>query len=166
MKSIIYFVTFILGLPIMANAQYGFSSTQDIECTEIKSQGSTGTCWSFATSSFLESELIRMGKDKYDISEMYVVREIYKDKARNYILRQGKANFSQGSLSHDVINVLNKKGIMPQSAYQGKTAAETRHNHNEMEAVLKGMLDGVLKQKRVSDKWMICLLYTSPSPRD
>jgi len=85
-KSINYLVILFLSLPILVNAQYGFKSTKEIECTEIKSQGSTGTCWSFATSSFLESELIRMGLDKYDISEMFIVREIYKDKARNYIL--------------------------------------------------------------------------------
>jgi bleomycin hydrolase len=154
-KSINYLVILFLSLPILVNAQYGFKSTKEIECTEIKSQGSTGTCWSFATSSFLESELIRMGLDKYDISEMFIVREIYKDKARNYILRQGKANFSQGSLSHDVIRILNTQGIMPQSAYQGKSADEKKYNHNEMEAVLKGMLDAVLKQDRPSDKWML-----------
>jgi bleomycin hydrolase len=136
-------------------AQYRFTSTQDIECTEIKSQGSTGTCWSFATSSFLESELIRMGVSDPDISEMFIVREIYKDKARNYILRQGKANFSQGSLSHDVIRVLNSKGILPQSAYSGKAPTEKKYNHSEMEAVLKGMLDGVLEQKAPSNKWML-----------
>ena len=153
-KSITYLLLCIC-FPLMVNAQYGFKSTSDIECTEIKSQGSTGTCWSFATSSFLESELIRMGLDKYDISEMFIVREIYKDKARNYVLRQGEANFSQGSLSHDVIRVLNKVGIMPQSVYQGRTAKETKHNHSEMEAVLKGILDGVLKQKQISDKWIV-----------
>ena len=142
-------------LPALLDAQYGFKSTKDIECTEVKSQGSTGTCWSFATSSFLESELIRMGLDKYDISEMFVVREIYKDKARNYVLRQGKANFSQGSLSHDVIRILSTEGVMPQSSYQGKSTSEKKYNHSEMEAVLKGMLDGVIKQKQISDKWMM-----------
>lgn len=145
----------ICFLATSMEAQYRFTSTQDIECTEIKSQGSTGTCWSFATSSFLESELIRLGVSDPDISEMHIVREIYKDKARNYILRQGKANFSQGSLSHDVIRVLNSKGIMPQSAFAGKAPSEKKYNHSEMEAVLKGMLDGVLKQKSVSDKWML-----------
>ncbi len=169
MKSIIYSIVFILSIPCLVNAQYGFSATQDIECTEIKSQGSTGTCWSFATSSFLESELIRLGLDKYDISEMFIVREIYKDKARNYVLRQGKANFSQGSLSHDVIRILNKKGIMPETAYQGKLASQTRHDHSEMEAVLKGMLDGVLKQKKLSPRWMeafeaVLDVYLGPCP--
>jgi len=155
MKFFLLVVTLCFAVSFSADAQYRFSSTKDIECTEVKSQGSTGTCWSYATSSFLESELMRTDKGDMDISEMYVVREIYKDKARNYVLRQGKANFSQGSLSHDVIRVLRTKGMMPQSAFQGKADSEKKYNHTEMEAVLKGMLDGVIKQKKVSDKWMI-----------
>ncbi len=155
MKSLISILITYIFLVNTLVAQYRFTATQDIECTEIKSQGSTGTCWSFATSSFLESELIRMGVSDPDISEMFIVREIYKDKARNYVLRQGKANFSQGSLSHDVIRVLNAKGIVPQAAYAGKAPSEKKYNHTEMEAVLKGMLDGVLKQKTPSDKWML-----------
>ena len=171
MKIHIGFILAICLLATSTEGQYRFTSTQDIECTDIKSQGSTGTCWSFATSSFLESELIRLGVSNPDISEMYIVREIYKDKARNYILRQGKANFSQGSLSHDVIRVLNSKGIMPQSAFAGKASTEKKYNHSEMEAVLKGMLDGVLKQKSVSNKWMLAFdkvldVYLGECPKE
>ena len=132
---------------------YGFKMEKTINCTPVKSQDRTGTCWSFATSSFLESEAIRMGHGSQDFSEMYVVRNVYKDKAKNYILRQGKANFSQGSLSHDLMRVIGEHGMVPESAYSGKLSGENTHNHSEMEAVLKGMLDGVLKQKRLSRKW-------------
>jgi len=84
-----------------------------------------------------------------------VVRNVYKDKARNYVLRQGKANFSQGSLSHDLIRVINRHGIVPETAFSGKLSDEKTHDHTEMEAVLKGLLDGVLKQKRLSRKWQM-----------
>ncbi|MBT8230676.1 MAG: C1 family peptidase, partial [Bacteroidia bacterium] len=102
---------------------------------------------------FIESELLRMGKGKHNLSEMFVVHNIYKDKARNYVLRQGKANFSQGSLSHDLIRMIAKKGIMPESAYSGLLDEEKNHNHSEMEAGLKGFLDGILKSNRLSKKW-------------
>ncbi len=156
----IYFNTLLMLLPLFAFAQvevqseYSFKLDHGVACSPIKSQGNTGTCWSFATSSFLESELMRMGSKDQDLSEMWVVRNIYKDKARNYVLRQGKANFSQGSLSHDVINAAKKHGLVPEAAYSGLTENETRHNHSELAAVLKGMLDGILKQKRLSNKWM------------
>lgn len=132
---------------------YTFSNEKTVTCTPVKSQDRTGTCWSFATASFLESEAIRQGKPAMDFSEMYVVRKVYQDKAQNYVLRQGKANFSQGSLSHDLINIANSYGMVPESIYSGLLEGEQKHNHREMEAVLKGMLDGVLKQKRPSKNW-------------
>ena len=134
-------------------AQYNFKHTLDIDCTPVKSQARTGTCWSFATASFIESELMRMGHDDINLSEMYVVRNIYKDKARNYVLRQGKANFSQGSLSHDLIRIMKSGGVMPESVYSGLLEGESKHDHGEMEVGLKGFLDGVLKRKRLSKKW-------------
>lgn len=132
---------------------YDFKIEKKVACTEVKSQDKTGTCWSFATSSFLESELIRKGKGEHDLSEMFVVGNIYRDKAKNYVLRQGKANFSQGSLSHDVIRVAKKHGVVPESVFSGKLDGAEKHDHGEMAAVLKGMLDGVLKRKRLSPTW-------------
>ncbi len=162
-----FFVCMILGL----QAQYSFSNVTEVACTEVKSQDRTGTCWSFATASFIESELIRMGKGYHDLSEMHVVRNIYKDKAMNYVLRQGKANFSQGSLSHDLMRSMDKHGIIPQSEYTGHLGSNTSYDHSEMEAVLKGMLDGVIKQKRISSTWKTafdCVLdsYMGSSPEN
>lgn len=137
--------------------QYEFKHTKEIDCTAVKSQARTGTCWSFATASFIESELMRTGKGEHNLSEMFVVRNIYKDKARNYVLRQGKANFSQGSLSHDLISIIKKGGVVPESVYSGLTEGQKAHDHSEMEAGLKGFLDGVLKSKRLSKKWPIAL---------
>ncbi|MEM1322914.1 MAG: C1 family peptidase [Bacteroidota bacterium] len=132
---------------------YDFKVEKSVECTEVKSQDRTGTCWSFATASFIESELMRKGKGTHDLSEMFVVKNIYKDKARNYVLRQGKANFSQGSLSHDLMNIAARYGMMPEEAFSGKLPGEERHDHSELSAVLKGMLDGLLERKRLSPKW-------------
>ena len=134
-------------------AQYTFEHTKDLACTEIKNQARTGTCWSFATASFLETELMRQGHDNLNLSEMFVVRNIYKNKARNYVLRQGKANFSQGSLSHDLIAAVHRDGIVPESVYSGLLKGEKSHDHSEMEAGMKGFLDGVIKSSRLSTKW-------------
>jgi len=141
----------------LLTAQYEFTHTTELDCTPVKSQAKTGTCWSFATASFLESELMRMGKGEHDLSEMYVVRNIYKDKARNYILRQGKANFSQGSLSHDLMRIAAKNGIVPESSYSGLLTKGVPHNHSEMEAAMKGFLDGVRKSKGLSKRWPLAL---------
>ena len=151
MKYIFTIVMILLAYSLLG--QYDFEHIKELDCSSIKSQANTGTCWSFATASFLESELMRQGKGSVDLSEMYVVRNIYRDKARNYVLRQGKANFSQGSLSHDLINIVESAGVMPESVYSGLLAGEESHDHSEMEKSLKGFLDGLMKSKSLSKKW-------------
>ena len=144
---------FVFTLSGNIYAQYKFKTEKQINCSEVKNQANTGTCWSFATASFLESELMRMGHTDVDLSEMYIVRNIYKDKARNYMLRQGKANFSQGSLSHDLMRMVGRVGVMPETAYSGMLADDSSHDHSEMERGLKGYLDGVRAGKNLSTKW-------------
>lgn len=143
----------MLLFSLSISAQYEFKDIKTIECTPVKSQDRTGTCWSFATASFIESELIRMGHEEVDLSEMFVVRNIYMDKAFNYVYRQGKANFSQGSLAHDLIRAYQRHGAVPESVYPGKSE-EDIHDHSEMERALKGMLDGIIKGKTLTDNWM------------
>ena len=133
--------------------QYKITDEINVGCTAVKNQAKTGTCWSFATCSFLESELMRVGKGEYDLSEMFVVRNIYRDKARNYVLRQGKANFSQGSLSHDFINTVMRHGIVPEKVYSGKTEGVSAHDHSELSAVLAGYVKALTGRKSLSDKW-------------
>jgi len=150
----LFLLYIFLGLTLSLEAQYQFTMLSDCHCTTIKNQQNTGTCWSFATSSFLESELMRMGKPDYDLSEMYFVRTIYQQKAKNYILRQGKAQFGQGGLSHDVINAFKIGGAIPESVYSGKLPGDNMLDHSEMESALTGLLDVLVKQKRPSPKWM------------
>ncbi len=142
-------------VPIQLIAQYDFVDIKTIDHTGIKSQDITGTCWSFSTSSFIESELMRLGKGEYDVSEMFIVRKIYQDKANNYILRQGSAAFSQGALAHDLIRTMGEEGILLDSDYPGLIGEDSLHDHSEMEAALKGYLDGVLSQKHPSQKWKV-----------
>ena len=68
-----------------------FKKIIQLDANPVESQGQTGTCWSFSTASFLESELIRMKKGRHNLSEMLVARQVYIRKAENYIGRHGKA---------------------------------------------------------------------------
>src|SRR5690606_24412085 len=72
----------------------------------------------------------------------------------NYALRQGKANFSQGGLNHDVIRAFKMAGAVPESVYSGKLPGDKMHDHSELEAAMKGMLDGILGNKKLSSRWM------------
>jgi len=152
MKKFILSAFTLFSLGIFAQT-YQFQNVIDIESTPVISQDRTGTCWSYATTSFLESEIIRMTGKQIDLSEMYNVRNTYMEKAENYVMRQGKAQFSQGALGHDVINSVAKHGIVPIDVFQGKEESEEKHDHAEMEAALRGMLDAFIKTKKLSPRW-------------
>ncbi|MCD2259086.1 C1 family peptidase [Psychroserpens luteolus] len=119
---------------------YKFETTIDLEATDVISQGNTGTCWSFSASSFLESEVMRLTGKQIDLSEMYSVRHTYSQKAWNYVMRQGKTQFSQGGLAHDVINSIAEHGIVPNDAYSGLIEGKKGHNHSKMVDSLKTIL--------------------------
>lgn len=152
-----YLISF--GILLAANftqaQEYQFETVTDVEYTPVISQGRTGTCWSFSTSSFLESEILRETGKQIDLSEMYNVRHTYPVKAENYVMRQGKAQFSEGGLAHDVMNSVAKNGIVPQSVYSGLGQGEEMHNHSEMVAVLTAMLNTYIDQPsgQLSTDW-------------
>jgi len=135
---------------------YTFKSEVEVKRTSVKSQAKTGTCWCFATTSFVESELLRMGKADIDLSEMFTVRNAYIDKADSYVKLHGSANFGPGGQSHDVMDQFRKHGAVPEVVYPGLIPGEKQHNHGELSRVLQGILDGVLKRSwgdRVTPLW-------------
>lgn len=146
-----FFACFIITT---AKAQYKFTIDKKVGVTSVKNQQRTGTCWSFSTASFIESELMRLGKGQHDLSEMFVVRRIYREKALNYMQRQGKAQFGEGSLAHDLINTIGKYGIVPEEVYSGKVNGETKHDHAELAAMLTNIMKTVVKRKRPTKKWL------------
>ncbi len=141
-------------LPTEINA-YKFKVLKKMDATDVKNQYKSSTCWVFSTNSFFESELLRMGKGQHDLSEMFVVRAGYLDRADNYLRRQGAAAFSQGAENHDVINLIRKYGMTPQSVYSGFPAGQDKPVHGEMEAVLKAIVDALhkLPDGKLSPQW-------------
>ena len=45
---------------------FRFTTVDSIAITPVKDQNRSGTCWSYSTIGFLESELLRMGKGVHD----------------------------------------------------------------------------------------------------
>ena len=145
----------LLLLSFFCNSQTReFETVIDIDATEVISQGRTGTCWSFSTSSFLESEIIRLTGKTIDLSEMYNVRHTYPKKAWNYVMRQGKTQFSEGGLAHDVMNSISDFGLVPNEIYTGLNEAHQNHNHAKMIDSLKSTLNTFIKNpKDYSSNW-------------
>jgi aminopeptidase C len=132
---------------------YSFTTVIELKATPVKNQASTGTCWSFATTSFIESELIRLGKGEYDLSEMYIIRNNYIDRLKDNFIQQGNGNLGQGSVSHDWMAEFIKNGIIPDEVYTGLNYSMTNHNHGELNAFLNAAATVPLKRNKESDQY-------------
>jgi bleomycin hydrolase len=117
-----------------------FIIEKEIKHLPVISQGSTGTCWSFATTSFLESEIIRKGFPATDLSEMFFVYHAYEDKTEQFLLYHGHNNFGEGGQAHDVMNVLRDEGMATFNDFPGEKEND-RYSHrslvNELESVVE-----------------------------
>ncbi|MEN8249410.1 MAG: C1 family peptidase [Bacteroidota bacterium] len=132
---------------------YKFTEVISLKATPVKNQSRTGTCWNFATTSFIESELLRMGKGEYDLSEMFVVRYNYIDRLKDNYLRRGKGNLGPGSLSHDWMRVFTNYGLVPDEAYSGLNYGSLTHNHSELQRFINAVAEVPVKQKNESEQY-------------
>ena len=110
----------------------GYKIIKLIESTPIKDQQATGDCWSFASTSFIETEAIRLGKKPIVLSPMFFVRPTYINKGENYIRRNGASAFTEGDLTFSVLKAYKEFGAIPESIYSGKNDLDTKHDHSEM----------------------------------
>ncbi len=122
-----------------------FTDVINIENTPVKNQGSSGTCWSYSTNSFLESEMIRMGKQPVEISQIYTARNAYIEKGKNYVRMHGAITLGDGGALHDVINMFREYGAMPQSLYTGLNYGTKNNKFDEMQEMAKGVLEAAVK---------------------
>ncbi len=150
---------------------YVFTTITSLNATPVKDQARTGTCWCFATASFIESELLRTGKGEYDLSEMFIVRYNYLNKLRDNYLRNGNGNLGEGSLAHDFMRVFTEKGIVPEEAYPGLNYGSESHNHSELQSYLNAVAGVAAGKKKESGQYHeivdgILDSYLGELPRD
>lgn len=148
----------LLMVVMTVNAQesgYQFKTIYDVKTSSVKNQQATGTCWCYATLSFVETEVMRTQNTEYDLSEMFVTRNAFIEKGKRYFRFHGKTNFSEGGQAHDVLRMMDKYGIVTEEAYLGLNYGSSYHIHSEMVAELKGILDGLNKNKnkKISTAW-------------
>ena len=152
-KFFTIFTLFLVTVTISAQNAYTFTVIRENPITSVKNQASTGTCWSFSGVGMLESELIRMGKGEFDLSEMYIVRRNYEDKAQKYARLHGSLNLAAGGSFADVIETIDDFGIVPEEAYKGLNYGSGTHNHGELDNILKRYMDGIVGTQRLSPVW-------------
>src|SRR3970282_2604248 len=113
--------------------------------TSVKNQGSSGTCWSYSTNSYLESEMIRLGKQPVEISQVFSARNAYVEKGKNYVRMHGAVSLGDGGELHDVINMYKKYGAVPQEVYSGLNYGTSKNKFAEMAAISEALLAAVGK---------------------
>jgi hypothetical protein len=134
---------------------FRFTIQKQLKITPVKNQASSGTCWSFSTIGFFESELLRMGKPEVDLSEMFVVHHSYSDKANKYVRMNGTSNFGGGGSFYDVWYVMKNYGIVPESQMTGLNYGEEKHKHGELDALTEAYVKVIVSNpnKSLSTAW-------------
>ncbi|MCT4614854.1 MAG: hypothetical protein N4A49_08275 [Marinifilaceae bacterium] len=113
------------------------------------SQGNTGTCWCFSTTSFYESEVYRLHKKKVKISEMYTVYFEYIEKAKRYVQERGNSVFAEGAEGNSVARMWKKYGACPANEYTGLLNGRKFHTHAKMYKEMRNFL----KSLKISNAW-------------
>lgn len=134
---------------------FKFTDIKLVKTTPVTDQNKSGTCWCFSTNTFLENEILRKTGKEVDLSEMFVVRKCYADKAKRFVRMDGTANFAAGGSALDVPYVWDRYGMMPESAYSGLGYGEDKHDHGELDRVMKGVVTAVNNHGsgRLSTAW-------------
>lgn len=134
---------------------YIFTPVKEIKHTPVKNQSSTSTCWIFSSIGFLEAEMLRVGKPEVDLSEMYISKNAFLEKAERYVRMQGTINYAGGGSFWDVIETIRNKGITTEEAFKGLNYGEDHHVHGELDDATKAYLDAIIKNpnRKLSTAW-------------
>lgn len=124
--------------------------TDSVRCTSVKDQSSSPTCWVFGTNSLFESDILKTSGKQLNLSEMFIARYAYIDKAKEFLASNGKTYFEGGGQFHDVIRIIDKYGMVPEDAYPGRPNGEGSHNHAKLDTAMKKFIRGLLKQGKTN----------------
>lgn len=152
-KLIITLAALAAALSVSAQEQepkqeegFVFTTVKENPITSIKNQNRAGTCWCYSALSFIESELLRMGKGEYDFSEMFLVHNTYLDRADKAVRTHGDISFAQGGSFYDVIYGMERFGLVPEAEMRpGVMYGDTLSNHNELSAVSDAVVAAIAK---------------------
>lgn len=159
MKKISILAALALLFAVSASAQsksgYQFTDGKLVKTTSVKDQSRSGTCWCYSGLSFIENEIMRAGGEELDLAEMWIVRNIYFEKAVKYVRMHGHTKMGVGGAFHDVTKGIERYGIVPQEVYPGLNYGTEKNMFGEIDAVLKAYVDAVIlnKNRKLTTAW-------------
>lgn len=151
-KLVLFAVLVFLSLHLTAQNNsndegFVFTTVKSNPITPVKNQNRSSTCWSFSGLGLFESELLRLGKGEYDLSEMFIVHHTMVDRAERYVRLHGDNSFSPGGSFYDVLYCWKNYGIVPQQAMPGIMYGDTLPVHSELDAVAGAYVNAIAKGK-------------------
>lgn len=181
MRKVIYALALALVMSSTAFAQkknknkkedkkeYQFTLVKENPVTSVKDQNRSGTCWAYSALSFIESEILKAGKGEYDLSEMWIVRNAYMEKAERYIRFHGAATFAEGGAFQDIPYIIKKYGIVPEEVYRGLNYGTDAPDFSSVSPVLEGFVKSLAQSKKLTPNWREALnalldSYFGPMP--
>ena len=134
-----------------------FTTIKELPITSIKDQNRSGTCWTFSTLSFFESEILKKTGKEYNLCEMFIVNKDYMERAELTVRMHGDSQFSQGGSAGDVLIIMKNHGIVPETAMPapGTLQGDSLANFNELFSVMEPYVEAVAKNKakKISKQW-------------
>lgn len=129
-----------------------FKEVVIVESTGLKHQKYTGQCWSFASTSLLEAEAMRLNYDFPELSSFYFVYHNYLEKSRDYLTKKRKSKIFWGDLTFSVLEIFEKYGCVPEEIYDGalgnvsskKEMMNRWKEEDKMNALLNSTLDSLI----------------------
>jgi bleomycin hydrolase len=142
--------------PDRDGSAYHFTNEVLLNASSVKNQALTNTCFVFAVVSLLESELIQQGRAAPDLSEMYLVRSIYIEKAKKFLRLHGNMFFTGGGELNDVLDILPLYGLLPRDLYSGLPKGSHYYDHQQLEDSLRTYLTNLVSSSvnKVAENWM------------
>lgn len=141
----------------------GFKFTHIIELpsSPVKNQGSSGTCWSYATNSYIISEMIRDGREPVNLSEIYSARCVYIEKGKQFVKMHGATALGDGGSLHDVMDMIRKYGAVPYELYTGLNYGTNINDFSEFGELREAFLNTIINPKKgkLTPNWLKA--YTS-----
>lgn len=119
---------------------------------DVLSQGNTGTCWCFSTTSFYEGEIKRISGKEVKLSETYTVYWEYVERAKYFVEHRGDMTLGEGSETNAVAKVMKKHGVVPAASYTGMLKGQEFHNHEVMFEEINAYLLGVKERNDWNSK--------------
>ena len=154
-------VAAVCALPTMAESgdSLVFETVIANPVTSIKNQNNSGTCWSYSSLAFLESEAMKKNpkiKD-LDLCESFLVSKTYVDRADRNVRTHGDASFSQGGSFYDAIYCMANYGLIPEGnmPYPNTLYGDSLFNFTSFFPPMEAYIKAIAKSdaKKISNAW-------------